>query len=401
MATKTQLEEILRRPGRVSREEETAVLQQYYTVVNHPSDNMMEIIPLLNKVESLPETSEIKPLLITVLGNTLDKTVDNLQQQYAKVEKEEQDAKNHAENLEKQTKEKLEGINKEIEEQQALVNSQSTVENDEVAVDETTELGVPVPEEPVVDNNRPISHIAPLDKPLEDDYYQRLENAAKEGPIFHDTEINYDLTPQQEKKKFSIKSIKKAPAELIKKVKDSKFTKKVAEVTEWFKQHKLATAVITGGVIVAAAMMSGSTANSSQLPEEENAIEQTMDNTDEKVEQEVAVDEVVEEKTEEQQFEESLQNTLNDILGTNTKVYTSVDRAINDEDAKTPYVESWKNANANTFYDSEADVIGRDEAEKIIADGGEVVARFDNDGTIIGYAKVSQELSEDASGKSM
>ena len=90
------------------------------------------------------------------------------------------------------------------------------------------------------------------------------------------------------------------------------------------------------------------------------------------------------------------------------KVYTSVDRAIDNVEAKQPSEKqlnnSWSNATPAAFYESETgktQTLTREEAEKVIAEGGEVVARFDNNGTPIGYAKVGQEISQDNSTKSM
>ena len=257
-------------------------------------------------------------------------------------------------------------------------------------------------------------------EPLEEDYYQRLENAAKEGPIFHDDDIDFDLTPKQEKPHI-IKEIKKAPSKLLNKIKNSSFVKLTSKVLNMMKKHQLATTVATLtmlGVAGIAKTLAPEAENVEPIntvvieDSVQNLRETVANNTSQNVENqstEVTTTETeIETKSDEEKFNDELNEALTNILGGNMKIYTSVDRAIDSVEAKQPSEKQlnnyWSNATPAVFYESEAgktQTLTREEAEKVIAEGGEVVARFDNNGTPIGYAKVGQEMSQDNSTKSM
>lgn len=255
-------------------------------------------------------------------------------------------------------------------------------------------------------------------EPLEEDYYKRLENAAKEGPIFHDDDVDYDLTPRDEKPHI-IKTIKKAPSKIINKIKDSSFVKLTSKVLDMMKKHKLVTVIATATMLGVAGIAKAFASESENLESTDNAVieqsvskmQESVNNTSSQNEQEKSVAETetaIETKSDEEKFNDELNEALSNILGGNTKVYTSVDRAVDNVEGKLPSQSnldnSWSNATATTFYESESgklQLLNREEAEKVIAEGGEVVARFDNNGTPIGYAKVGQEISQDNSTKSM
>lgn len=242
-----------------------------------------------------------------------------------------------------------------------------------------------------------------------DDFYNLLKEIAAEGAIMkeHEEDLNID---QEANKPHIIKTIKKAPAVLKNKVRNSEFVKKIKETLKFIYENRVKFGL--GGVVVTLAITGAITLLSPKSGKEVKAdnivLEETMDNEENtitnNIEQEVAIDTAVEEKTDEQQLNEALQEALNDIVN-GENVYSNVyDAASGTNSLKTNQSQrdnSWANAEADTFYNSNSEVISREEAEKIIAEGGQVVASFDNEGTIIGYTKVGQEITSDASGKSM
>ena len=256
-------------------------------------------------------------------------------------------------------------------------------------------------------------------QPLEENYYDRLENAAKEGPIFHDTEFNFDLIPVDEKPHI-IKKITKAPSKLIKKIRQSKLAKKINKVLDFFAQHKKAAAIATG-LLLAAGITAGAVSNSSSKDEQvtNNPVEPTIETAQDEVEKSqettdnitkaasninVTIEE--EEKTEDQTFEDNLKETLNNILDGNAAVYTSANDAITNTDSKMPnetqLENSWQNSQPGAFYNVEnnfAQMLSEEEAKNYWQDGGNVVVRMDNENGPVGFVPLEQQ--EDAASKSM
>lgn len=53
---------------------------------------------------------------------------------------------------------------------------------------------------------------------------------------------------------------------------------------------------------------------------------------------------------EETSYKEDLSQALSNILNSNSEVYTSADRAINNTNGLQPYTESWQNAEPSAYY---------------------------------------------------
>lgn len=248
---------------------------------------------------------------------------------------------------------------------------------------------------------------------LEDDYYKRLENAAKEGPIFHDNELDFNITPPDSKPHI-IKNIAKAPAKLINKIKDSKFGKLVSRGVEFIKKHKIKSSIVATATLLTAlgiAKLVSHDNNDIQVQESIVASAETvaqdaedMSTKQENIENMVAVTNPImqstEEKTDDQNFNKELEKTLNNILDGESRVYTSSDNAINNINGKLPtdsqLDNSWANATPGAYYtmeDRELQKITEEEAHNYWQDGGTVAVRMDNNGTPIGFVPVEQQDS--------
>ena len=279
---------------------------------------------------------------------------------------------------------------------------------------------------------------------LEEDYYKRLENAAKEGPIFHDTEIDqnitsvektkkneedfdlnlisnndddldFDLTPEEYKPQI-IQSIKKAPAKLLEKIKNSKFVELTTNIIEKLRQHKVAALAVTTAAFIGIAGLAGISKNNEDKANSNEATQTTEQTAETPAEPniETPIEPVIETSPvetsevtttpteEETSYNEDLSQALSNILNSNSEIYTSADRAINNTNGLQPYTESWQNAEPSAYYkieDNQLQKMTETEANSYYQDGGNVAVRMDNNGTPIGYVSVDQQ--ENSSSKSM
>ena len=228
-----------------------------------------------------------------------------------------------------------------------------------------------------------------------------------------------DLIPMEDKIPHAIESVKKATSKLLDKIYQADFKNKIKKCLEFLRKHKIAiaTAIIAGsifaGSIITTAAEEKVTENSNINTENETdnslatsieSIKDTMSDAQNTIATNVnnsKQEETQPEKSEDELFEEELQNSINSILGGESKVYISANDAIQNTSGISPtnrqLENSWTNANAGAFYDSNAKVLTQDEAEDIIANGGEVVVRYDNNGIPIGYAVAGQEANQNTS----
>ena len=310
---------------------------------------------------------------------------------------------------------------------------------------------------------------------LEETYEERLENAAKEEPIFHDTEmkensmpveetnqtevglnnndnnlnseqkttsneenqdskqenneenldlnlipkndddLDFDLTPEEYKPQI-IQSVKKASAKLLEKIKNSKFIELTTKAIEKLREHKVAALAVTSAAFIGIVGMAGISKNNEDKTNT-NEIAQTTEQTFETPTESnietpiepaiettpVETSEVVATPTDEEtSYKEDLSQALSNILNSNSEVYTSADRAINNTNGLQPYTESWQNAEPSAYYkieDNQLQKMNETEANNYYQDGGNVAVRMDNNDTPIGYVSVEQQ--ENTSSKSM
>lgn len=200
-----------------------------------------------------------------------------------------------------------------------------------------------------------------------------------------------------------IKSVKQAGNELLQKVNRFDFKTKKDQILDWMKEHKKAVLVGAAALTTAATAMLGAAINNLENNNEDNKtpVEAEMEvsateNTVEPTEQVNTNTEM----TEDEIFNAELQETLNNVLDGEQKVYVSVENATNDTNGlsttDSQRENSWANSEANAFYGEDNQILTRDEAEAVINNGGEVVARFDNNGTPIGYVTVGQSIDNNS-----
>lgn len=397
------LNSIVYRPGRYSNDSETKAMQLYSSATAIPDVN--NIVKALDAASLLPIGSEVREPLIDAIAklnnryserrdsddlqvltdkfnqlgvsleinNVNQQEIEKLNNEYSLLEKEELEAK------EKYTPKK-EAIEKEIEELSNRLNnvvntnSELTITNNE---DEKQLPAVSEKQMPAVIEQEPELDIDDI------------------------PEVSEGFGPQV------IKNIKKASNKLLEKVYSTKFGQKIKAGIDWMKKYKkaIAAVVATGLVIAGTAMLANeldkahvennTNQETAMDDEKENSEELAINNTNNEevnVQSNIESPELVE-KSDEQIFQEELQQTLSDIVDGNVKVYSSAENAANDINSmstnQSQRENSWANATPNTFYDSEAQVLTREQAEQVIANGGEVVARFDNNGTHIGYVPIS------------
>lgn len=253
-------------------------------------------------------------------------------------------------------------------------------------------------------------------KELEEDYYQRLENAANEGPIFHDNEMDFNL-PEVDKKPHVIKKISKASTNLINKIKNFKFSEWIAPAFNFMKKYKIAVAITALTITSALSFLGGKYSALAKDQESSTIVNDVQEND---VSESIVMGEkniseitstqpdilVENEQNEEKSFNDELQRTLNSILEGENKVYISSSNAINEENGLTPserqLSNSWENAVPGAYYnmeDNKTHLLSETEANEYWQDGGSVAVRMDNNGTPIGFISVNQ--SEDAPAKGM
>ena len=361
-----------------------------------------DILKALEMTEQLPDNHMYKKLLESALIAMIDtyhskKIVINneeLKQQYAQIEQEEQETIKKVEPLVAQQTQELEKTNQEIERIKKEIEKAKN----------------PKPLPPVPPQPPKPSDQKPADQLSDEDYYKRLKEIANDGPIFHDPDNNIDLTPRKDKPKV-IKAIKKASSNLRNKIRNSAFGKKISEFLEYIKNHPklaklLATAGLTMGLVGLAALNNNANAenNTNNIVAEQTTEDTKTVETDSVAvaPQEEIDQDKIEEKAEEE-FNQDLESTLNNILGGNTKVHISADRAADGIEAKTPLKSSWENATPGAFYNMEegrANELTPEEAQNYWQDGGQVIVRMDNGDTPIGFVPIEQQ-QDNNTGKSM
>lgn len=440
-------------------------------------EDILKAIQAVNTMENELHKSPILEVLNTML--TIDEQKlknSNLENELAKLTKEKEELlKLEQDTIDmytadlNATKEELSQITEQINnlKVQKETNKENTTSNIKLSEEDSKKV------ENLPGSSSPTAML-PRNK-LEETYEERLENAAKEEPIFYDTEmkensmpveetnqtevglnnndnnlnseqkttsneenqdskqenneenldlnlipkndddLDFDLTPEEYKPQI-IQSVKKAPAKLLEKIKNSKFIELTTKVIEKLREHKVAALAVTSAAFIGIVGMAGISknnedkTNTNEIPQTtaqtfetstesniETPIEPAIETTP------VETSEVVATPTDEEtSYKEDLSQALSNILNSNSEVYTSADRAINNTNGLQPYTESWQNAEPSAYYkieDNQLQKMNETEANNYYQDGGNVAVRMDNNGTPIGYVSVDQQ--ENTSSKSM
>ena len=441
------------------KDEEPIVLYNN-AIKSQNKEDILKAIQAVNTMENELHKNPILEVLNTMLTIDEQKSKNsNLENELAKLTKEKEELlKLEQDTIDmytadlNATKEELSQVTEQINnlKVQKETNKENTTSNIKLSEEDSKKV------ENLPGSSSPTAMI-PRNK-LEETYKERLENAAKEEPIFHDTEmkensmpveetnqtevglnnndnnlnseqkttsneenqdskqenneenldlnlipkndddLDFDLTPEEYKPQI-IQSVKKASAKLLEKIKNSKFIELTTKVIEKLREHKVAALAVTSAAFIGIVGMAGISKNNEDKTNT-NEITQTTEQTFETPTESnietpiepaiettpVETSEVVATPTDEEtSYKEDLSQALSNILNSNSEVYTSADRAINNTNGLQPYTESWQNAEpeANNYYQ----------------DGGNVAVRMDNNGTPIGYVSVDQQ--ENTSSKSM
>ena len=440
-------------------------------------EDILKAIQAVNNMENELHKNPILEVLNTMLTIDEQKSKNsNLENELAKLTKEkeellklEQDKINMYTADLNATKEELSQVTEQINnlKVQKETNKENTTSNIKLSEEDSKKV------ENLPGSSSPTAML-PRNK-LEETYKERLENAAKEEPIFHDTEmkensmpveetnqtevglnnndnnlnseqkttsneenqdskqenneenldlnlipkndddLDFDLTPEEYKPQI-IQSVKKASAKLLEKIKNSKFIELTTKAIEKLREHKVAALAVTSAAFIGIVGMAGISKNNEDKTNT-NEIAQTTEQTFETPTESnietpiepaiettpVETSEVVATPTDEEtSYKEDLSQALSNILNSNSEVYTSADRAINNTNGLQPYTESWQNAEPSAYYkieDNQLQNMNETEANNYYQDGGNVAVRMDNNGTPIGYVSVDQQ--ENTSSKSM
>lgn len=458
------------------KDEEPIVLYNN-AIKSQNKEDILKAIQAVNTMENELHKNPILEVLNTMLTIDEQKSKNsNLENELAKLTK----AKEELLKLEQDTidmytadlnatKEELSQVTEQINnlKVQKETNKENTTSNIKLSEEDSKKV------ENLPGSSSPTAMI-PRNK-LEETYKERLENAAKEEPIFHDTEmkensmpveetnqtevglnnndnnlnseqkttsneenqdskqenneenldlnlipkndddLDFDLTPEEYKPQI-IQSVKKASAKLLEKIKNSKFIELTTKVIEKLREHKVAALAVTSAAFIGIVGMAGISKNNEDKTNT-NEITQTTEQTFETPTESnietpiepaietapVETSEVVATPTDEEtSYKEDLSQALSNILNSNSEVYTSADRAINNTNGLQPYTESWQNAEPSAYYkieDNQLQKMNETEANNYYQDGGNVAVRMDNNGTPIGYVSVDQQ--ENTSLKSM
>lgn len=440
-------------------------------------EDILKAIQAVNTMENELHKSPILEVLNTML--TIDEQKlknSNLENELAKLTKEKEELlKLEQDTIDmytadlNATKEELSQVTEQINnlKVQKETNKENTTSNIKLSEEDSKKV------ENLPGSSSPTAML-PRNK-LEETYEERLENAAKEEPIFHDTEmkensmpveetnqtevglnnndnnlnseqkttsneenqdskqenneenldlnlipkndddLDFDLTPEEYKPQI-IQSVKKASAKLLEKIKNSKFIELTTKAIEKLREHKVAALAVTSAAFIGIVGMAGISKNNEDKTNT-NEIAQTTEQTFETLTESnietpiepaiettpVETSEVVATPTDEEtSYKEDLSQALSNILNSNSEVYTSADRAINNTNGLQPYTESWQNAEPSAYYkieDNQLQKMNETEANNYYQDGGNVAVRMDNNGTPIGYVSVDQQ--ENTSSKSM
>ena len=458
------------------KDEEPIVLYNN-AIKSQNKEDILKAIQAVNTMENELHKSPILEVLNTMLTIDEQKSKNsNLENELAKLTKEKEELlKLEQDTIDmytadlNATKEELSQVTEQINnlKVQKETNKENTTSNIKLSEEDSKKV------ENLPGSSSPTAML-PRNK-LEETYEERLENAAKEEPIFHDTEmkensmpveetnqtegelnnndnnlnseqkttsneenqdskqenneedldlnliskndddLDFDLTPEEYKPQI-IQSVKKASAKLLEKSKNSKFIELTTKVIEYLREHKVAALAVTSAAFIGIAGMAGISKNNEDKTNT-NEIAQTTGQTFETPTESnietpiepaietapVETSEVVATPTDEEtSYKEDLSQALSNILNSNSEVYTSADRAINNTNGLQPYTESWQNAEPSAYYkieDNQLQKMNETEANNYYQDGGNVAVRMDNNGTPIGYVSVDQQ--ENTSSKSM
>lgn len=458
------------------KDEEPIVLYNN-AIKSQNKEDILKAIQAVNTMENELHKNPILEVLNTML--TIDEQKlknSNLENELAKLTKEKEELlKLEQDTIDmytadlNATKEELSQVTEQINnlKVQKETNKENTTSNIKLSEEDSKKV------ENLPGSSSPTAML-PRNK-LEETYKERLENAAKEEPIFHDTEmkensmpveetnqtevglnnndnnlnseqkttsneenqdskqenneenldlnlipkndddLDFDLTPEEYKPQI-IQSVKKASAKLLEKIKNSKFIELTTKVIEKLREHKVAALAVTSAAFIGIVGMAGISKNNEDKTNT-NEITQTTEQTFETPTESnietpiepaiettpVETSEVVATPTDEEtSYKEDLSQALSNILNSNSEVYTSADRAINNTNGLQPYTESWQNAEPSAYYkieDNQLQKMNETEANNYYQDGGNVAVRMDNNGTPIGYVSVDQQ--ENTSSKSM
>ena len=458
------------------KDEEPIVLYNN-AIKSQNKEDILKAIQAVNTMENELHKNPILEVLNTMLTIDEQKSKNsNLENELAKLTKEKEELlKLEQDTIDmytadlNATKEELSQVTEQINnlKVQKETNKENTTSNIKLSEEDSKKV------ENLPGSSSPTAML-PRNK-LEETYKERLENAAKEEPIFHDTEmkensmpveetnqtevglnnndnnlnseqkttsneenqdskqesneedldlnliskndddLDFDLTPEEYKPQI-IQSVKKASAKLLEKIKNSKFIELTTKVIEKLREHKVAALAVTSAAFIGIAGMAGISKNNEDKTNT-NEITQTTEQTFETPTESnietpiepaietapVETSEVVATPTDEEtSYKEDLSQALSNILNSNSEVYTSADRAINNTNGLQPYAESWQNAEPSAYYkieDNQLQKMNETEANNYYQDGGNVAVRMDNNGTPIGYVSVDQQ--ENTSSKSM
>lgn len=458
------------------KDEEPIVLYNN-AIKSQNKEDILKAIQAVNTMENELHKNPILEVLNTMLTIDEQKSKNsNLENELAKLTKEKEELlKLEQDTIDmytadlNATKEELSQVTEQINnlKVQKETNKENTTSNIKLSEEDSKKV------ENLPGSSSPTAMI-PRNK-LEETYKERLENAAKEEPIFHDTEmkensmpveetnqtevglnnndnnlnseqkttsneenqdskqenneenldlnlipkndddLDFDLTPEEYKPQI-IQSVKKASAKLLEKIKNSKFIELTTKVIEKLREHKVAALAVTSAAFIGIVGMAGISKNNEDKTNT-NEIAQTTEQTFETPTESniespiepaiettpVETSEVVATPTDEEtSYKEDLSQALSNILNSNSEVYTSADRAINNTNGLQPYTESWQNAEPSAYYkieDNQLQKMNETEANNYYQDGGNVAVRMDNNGTPIGYVSVDQQ--ENTSSKSM
>lgn len=450
------------------KDEEPIVLYNN-AIKSRNKEDILKAIQAVNTMENELHKNPILEVLNTMLTIDEQKSKNsNLENELAKLTKEKEELlKLEQDTIDmytadlNATKEELSQVTEQINnlKVQKETNKENTTSNIKLSEEDSKKV------ENLPGSSSPTAML-PRNK-LEETYKERLENAAKEEPIFHDTEmkensmpveetnqtevglnnnddnlnseqkttsneenqdskqenneenldlnlipkndddLDFDLTPEEYKPQI-IQSVKKASAKLLEKIKNSKFIELTTKAIEKLREHKVAALAVTSAAFIGIVGMAGISKNNEdktntneiaqtteqtfEIPTESNIetpIEPAIETTP------VETSEVVATPTDEEtSYKEDLSQALSNILNSNSEVYTSADRAINNTNGLQPYTESWQNAEPSAYYkieDNQLQKMNETEANNYYQDGGNVAVRMDNNGTPIGYVSVDQQ----------
>lgn len=447
------------------KDEEPIVLYNN-AIKSQNKEDILKAIQAVNTMENELHKNPILEVLNTMLTIDEQKSKNsNLENELAKLTKEKEELlKLEQDTIDmytadlNATKEELSQVTEQINnlKVQKETNKENTTSNIKLSEEDSKKV------ENLPGSSSPTAMI-PRNK-LEETYEERLENAAKEEPIFHDTEmkensmsveetnqtevglnnndnnlnseqkttfneenqdskqenneedlelnlipkndddLDFDLTPEEYKPQI-IQSVKKASAKLLEKIKNSKFIELTTKVIEKLREHKVAALAVTSAAFIGIVGMAGISKNNEDKTNT-NEIAQTTEQTFETPTESnietpiepaiettpVETSEVVATPTDEEtSYKEDLSQALSNILNSNSEVYTSADRAINNTNGLQPYTESWQNAEPSAYYkieDNQLQKMNETEANNYYQDGVNVAVRMDNNGTPIGYVSV-------------